>query len=297
VSVLEAVPSAGLLAGVWRLLVPAERREEFVGDLVEQAHDELAGRSPAQVGLWLWGQTLHSAPSLLVARARRLSRRAMGYGGRRLVAQGAPGLLGGRLEQRSWSVPMAVSVSAHVLALAALALLTVGQLDPIDAPWVSVALRRAFAPAMPTMAAAPAKPESLAVRSHRKAHPRPVAAPVAAQPLLAAQAPAEAPIEDPIVHNVVVVLPPVVAEKRCLSCPTPRLPPAFVRLGAPQQVLVKTCVGSKGDVTSVKVVRGLSPDADAGVVETVRRWRFSPHAVGDHPVPFCYPTRFLFTMN
>jgi hypothetical protein len=33
------------------------------------------------------------------------------------------------------------------------------------------------------------------------------------------------------------------------------------------------------------------------VVDTVRGWRFSPHAVGDHPVPFCYPTRFVFTMN
>jgi TonB family protein len=89
----------------------------------------------------------------------------------------------------------------------------------------------------------------------------------------------------------------VVAEKRCLSCPPPKLPPAFVQLGVEQKVVVKTCVGAQGNVTSVDVVRGLGPLADASVVDTVRGWRFSPHSVGDHPVPFCYPTRFVFTMN
>jgi len=56
-------------------------------------------------------------------------------------------------------------------------------------------------------------------------------------------------------------------------------------------------VGAQGNVASVDVLRGLGPLADASVVDTVRSWRFSPHSVGDHPVPFCYPTRFVFTMN
>jgi outer membrane biosynthesis protein TonB len=60
---------------------------------------------------------------------------------------------------------------------------------------------------------------------------------------------------------------------------------------------VKTCVGTRGDVTSVEVLSGLGPLADASVVGTVRGWHFAPPSVGDHPVPFCYPTRFLFTMN
>jgi hypothetical protein len=69
----------------------------------------------------------------------------------------------------------------------------------------------------------------------------------------------ETPIEDPEVQNVVVVLPPAVADKRCLSCPPPKLPPAFVQLGVEQKVVVKTCVGAKGNVTSVNVLRGLGP--------------------------------------
>jgi TonB family protein len=60
---------------------------------------------------------------------------------------------------------------------------------------------------------------------------------------------------------------------------------------------VKTCVGTAGDVTSVNVLHGAGVLADASVVDTVRAWRFSPPALGDHPVPFCYPTRFVFTMN
>jgi len=295
---LGAIPFGGLLSGLWRVLLAADRREEFIGDLVEQASADLPDRPPAEISLWLFGQTLHSAPSLLVARARRLARpgRLPGGLGSRQVAGGPGLLLGYRAEQRSWSLPMAVSVSAHAIALFVVFLFTVEQLQEIQAPWVRVDMKRAFAP---SLAMAPALPERAPARHSRR--PRlslrmtlgqaPVAAPL--PPALAS----EVPIEDPVVREVVVVVPPVVAEKRCLHCPAPQLPPAYVRLGARQQVDVKTCVGAKGDVTSVNVVRGLGGQADAGVVDTIRGWRFTPHAVGDHPVPFCYPTRFVFTMN
>jgi len=38
-----------------------------------------------------------------------------------------------------------------------------------------------------------------------------------------------------------------------------------VQLGVEQKVVVKTCVGAKGNVTSVNVLRGLGPLADASV--------------------------------
>jgi TonB family protein len=293
---LGAIPFGGVLSGLWRVLLAADRREEFIGDLVEQAGADLSDRPPAEISLWLLGQTLHSAPSLLVARARRLARpgRLPGGLGSRQVAGGPGLLLGYRAEQRSWSLPMAVSVSAHAIALFAVFLFTVEQLQEIQAPWVRVDMKHAFAP---SLAMAPALPEAPPPRHARRLRmtsqlaPAPIAAPL--PPALTS----EVPIEDPVVREVVVVVPPVVAEKRCLHCPAPQLPPAFVRLGARQQVDVKTCVGAKGNVTSVNVVRGLGGQADAGVVDTIRSWRFAPHAVGDHPVPFCYPTRFVFTMN
>jgi len=295
---LGSIPFGGVLAGLWRLLLAADRREEFVGDLVEQANADLPDRAPAEISLWLFGQTLHSAPSLLVARARRLARatRFPGGAGSRQVATGMPGLLlGYRGEQRSWSLPVAISVSTHAIVLCALFAFTVGQMEEIQAPWVQVALKRAFAPAPPTVAMAAAAPEQPQPRRARK--PRAMPRVAAQLPSLPLPAPAETPVEVPEVVKVVVTVPPAVSEKRCLSCPQPKLPPAFARLGARQQMVVRTCVGSNGNVTSVDVVRGLSPLADAGVVDTVRGWRFEPHAVGDHPVPFCYPTRFLFSMN
>ena len=295
---LAAVPFGGLLSGVLRLLLAEERREEFVGDLVEQARSELCDRPAAHVGMWLWGQTLHSAPALLLARARRLARRAAGIshpGGRAL----AVGFVGHQEEARSWSLPMAISVSVHAVVLSTLFLVTLGQVQ-LDTSWVPVHLRGALALAPAPTMAEQTLPER---RPHRKRlSPRPVLAAVIA-PAVPAFTPVqsdlldEKPIEDPEVRTVVVILPPAVADKRCLSCPPPKLPPAFVHLGVQQRVEVKTCVGAHGNVTSVDVVRGLGPLADAGVVDTVRGWRFSPHSVGDHPVPFCYPTRFVFTMN
>jgi TonB family protein len=298
---LGSIPGGGLLSGLLRLLLAEERREEFVGDLVEQAHAELSDRPPAEIALWLWGQALHSAPTLLVARVRRFARAGFHPGAPRVAAGSL--LLGGRMEARSWPLPMAISVSVHAVAVSVLFVLTLGQMEELQAPWVRVGLHRAFARLAPTTSMAQELPAPQPRRHHRARLPLRPASPLAmepvAPPLPAAigEASPETPIEDPEVRKVVVVLPPAVADKRCVSCPAPKLPPAFVQLGAEQKVVVKTCVGSQGNVTSVDVLRGLGPLADASVVDTVRSWRFTPHSVGDHPVPFCYPTRFVFTMN
>jgi TonB family protein len=290
---VAAIPFGGLLVHVWRVLLAADRRDEFVGDLIEQANGELADRPPGEVGRWLWQQTLSSAPWLLALRVRQFLRRANRWAARAAAPAGVPlSLMGWQSERRSWPVPVAISVSLHAVGIAVLAAMTLGQIEQLDAPWVPVALKRAFA-ATHVVAVAPAVAPVAPVRRHKPRTTRPAMAELPAPPIQD-----EIPFEDPVERKLVIIdEPPPVADKRCIFCPAPTLPPAFVRLGSSQQVVVKTCVGSKGDVTSVDVVRGLGALADARVIDTVRSWRFSPHAVGDHPVPFCYPTRFVFTMN
>jgi hypothetical protein len=53
----------------------------------------------------------------------------------------------------------------------------------------------------------------------------------------------------------------------------------------------------RGAVTSVDVLRGLDPSFDTRVRQTISGWQFSPHMLDGHPVPFCYPTRFIFAMR
>ena len=92
-------------------------------------------------------------------------------------------------------------------------------------------------------------------------------------------------------------LPPRVGEKRCLSCPAPQLPHPYARLGLGREMLVKTCVSTRGTVKSVEVLSGFEPAVDARVIETIRGWRLAPFSVDGHAVPFCYETRFLFTTH
>jgi TonB family protein len=315
---LGTIPLGRLLSRVLRLLVSSDRREEFVGDLVEQVNEERTGSSPWQIGLWLWGQTLHSAPSLLALRVRRLARRggllSSGFGRPQRRPVAPLGVLASeRATARSWPVPMAVSVTVHALALFSLVGWTLRQIEEVEQPWVPVVISRALAPRGPlpleaTPARDPQPPRPARAeprpRKARAATPRPIERAPVPPPEVLISPPAEwaADMDLWLEHEArppaaPVALPPQVAEKRCLSCPPPRLPPAYVRLGAEQQILVKTCVDASGDVTSVDVLRGLGATADAGIVDTVRGWRFAPHSVDDHPVPFCYPTRFVFAMN
>jgi hypothetical protein len=90
------------------------------------------------------------------------------------------------------------------------------------------------------------------------------------------------------------ILPPHVGEKSCVSCPMPQLPPAFLRVGMAQSILARICVGADGNVSSIKILTGVSEVADAGVAETLRQWRFAPPEIDGRPVPFCYVSRFEF---
>jgi TonB family protein len=89
-------------------------------------------------------------------------------------------------------------------------------------------------------------------------------------------------------------LPPQIGEKACLSCPPPQLPPAYRRAGVSLQALVKICVDARGQVRTVNVLKGISATVDAEIASTIRRWRYSPHAINGNPVPFCYATLFTF---
>jgi TonB family protein len=304
---LATIPGGRLLERLLALLLSPDRRDEFVGDLVEQARQEQGGRPPLRIGLWLWGQTLHSAPALVTLRLRRLGRRSLlALRPSARAPHGWAALGSDRAAARSWPVPMAVSVTLHALALVTLVSWTLGvveEVGPPRPPWVPVVIGRATLPLgespVPTVGPHDSEPDAPpAGRPQRRSRPAPRVQPAPVNTEGATFLADDLGSYDHIPADVVKIhLPPLVAEKRCISCPKPRLPPAYARLGAEQQILVKTCVAATGDVTSVDVLRGLGAGADAGVVDTVRSWRFSPHSVGDHPVPFCYPTRFIFAMN
>jgi TonB family protein len=296
---LARIPGGTLLSALLRLLVPDQRSEEFVGDLVEEAHRELPHASSTRLACWLWSQTLCSLPALVAHRARRLlsaPRHPLPFC-TQLTAMPSIRV------HRSWPLSVALTAAAHLVAGAVVIILAfapVEELQPTRIPVVlSALLPTRTPPAAP--AAAPviqdqAEPRRIppARRSPRTPLPTTLVDPLpAGEPTRPADpcAPGCAGDEPP------VRIPPRVAEKRCLSCPPPHLPTVFQQLGMEQQMLVRSCVNARGAVTSVDVLRGLDPTVDMGVKKTVQAWRFSPHTLDGHPVPFCYTTRFVFAMR
>jgi hypothetical protein len=325
---LSRIPAGGLLAAVSRLLLSADRREEFLGDLVEEGSLRLRVGSPRDVAIWMWSQLLRSAPSLVGCRLRRLATRAQPLpGGGLLVAS--------RSGHRGWPLSLAVSVSAHALVLVAAVSWVFYRVEEIDPERFVIELPPAEladpGPAQPPkdvpVGFADLPAPTRAARPWRPARrPLPASVPLPAAPGDPAALPPGAAPEAPAVQRTAVLtsglpgffaptssrpsqpgmgskgpeprrLPPRVGEKRCLSCPTPQLPYPYGRLGVGQEMLVKTCVSVRGQVSSVQVIRGIDRTIDAKVVETVRGWRLLPYSLDGHAVPFCYTTRFLFTTH
>jgi periplasmic protein TonB len=307
-----------LYAALLRVLLPADRREEFVGDLLEEAATRRGGPPPGPLATWLWLETLQSAPALVALRVRRL-----------VAARGhQPALLmaGGRVGHRGWPISLAVSLGAHALLLVAVFTWTFARVDEIAPARAAIDLSSI----VPSEIVSPAPPAGAAVAPAFESPPE--ARPVARRPrpirrpfsltsdvpvLVADDAPpaaalaatpppddggpgeprAEAPdpsVTAPKATPARAAVAPLVADKRCLSCPAPTLPPAFARLGVDQEMKVKTCVNASGKVTSVDVLAGFDPMVDARVVDTVRGWHLVPYAVEGRPVPFCYATSFVF---
>jgi Gram-negative bacterial TonB protein C-terminal len=122
---LSRIPGGGLLSGLLHLLLSAERREEFLGDLVEEGALRLRLHTPVEVALWMWGQTLRSAPSLVGWRLRRLAtRHALPPGGGLLVAS--------RGGHRGWPLSLALSVSAHAIVILGVASWVFSRVEEID---------------------------------------------------------------------------------------------------------------------------------------------------------------------
>jgi hypothetical protein len=299
---LATIPSGALLSAVLGVLLSGERAEEFLGDLIEEAHLRRK-RDPSTVAAWLWSQTLRSVPALVGMRLRRFVARGQS------MSASSEVLVGGG--QRTWPLSLVVSVSAHALLLAAVSvwvLTRVEEVQPHRSP-VAVSL---FAPAP---APAPVSPVSTTGdpapvrpgRSMRRSRVQSVVVVTTAVPDSVTTSPREdelleptPPMPPPLAPVAapqpapLVRLPPQVAEKRCVSCPSPQLPETYARLGLAQEIRVKTCVGMDGNVTSVDVVDGVDSSVDARVVDTLRNWRLTPYLLDGHPVPFCYRTQFVF---
>jgi TonB family protein len=298
------------------LVLPPERREEFIGDLLEEA-EQRRNRGGLPSG-WFWGQVLRSWPSLAVARLRRAP------AGRVAVAvAGAPAGLAGifgdsRFAPRSLAV--VISVLLHIAIFAVMVVRSTWTVEELSGPSVPVVFWERWLPqSAPSFGEAKKAPP---VRERPTVRPRPNPKQVptpAVVPVVITPGPStgedsnriggprgEGTGDDgigectgdqcgPAPTPPAAVLPPRVGEKSCVSCPVPHLPPAYLRIGASYSVMVRICVDVSGRVESVKVLQGLGASADESVVATVSGWRFSPYKIDGRPVPFCYATRFLFS--
>jgi hypothetical protein len=182
---LDKIPCGALLSGVLRLGLGEERREEFLGDLVEEAYLRSCSHSRHQLARWIWAQALRSLPSLVGLRLQRLVAAALWS-----APHGRMVLAGSRVSHpRGLPLSLAVSVSAHALiVVAALGWLLsrVDELDPARAPfdlWETAVIDPGPETESNDTAAAPAGPpepaEQPAVRRARTARRRvlPSAAP------------------------------------------------------------------------------------------------------------------------
>jgi hypothetical protein len=212
------------------------------------------------------------------------------------------------------------------VAIAAVALLWVfARVDEIEPPRIPLDFAAALLPELPPAAVAtapsvkdePGPPRRLRGPRRAMVHLSSIAPPAFAPDVVAAlAAPVLAPesttrasqplrtsglqgesARAPRIADLPVRLPPRVGEKHCLSCPLPQLGPQHAVLALGQEMMVKTCVSARGEVTSVDVLRGFDAVVDARVTETIRGWRLSPYSLEGHPVPFCYATRFVFATH
>src|SRR5215471_1235726 len=70
------------------------------------------------------------------------------------------------------------------------------------------------------------------------------------------------------------------------------LPPAFNRAGIRLWALIKICVSKEGDVTDVKLVKGMDPSVDPLLREKAMSWKYRPYTIDGRSVPFCYSLRY-----
>ena len=310
----------------WMLILalPRERREELWGDLLEEAHHRRStGRD--WICVWLWLEVFRSLPWLFGRRLQRafFEARAPVVGvvsGTKAEGTAFAAFLGGtRMGGGRHPLSMGVSLALHLGVLVAGVGWALWRVDEVDPPRIPVVLNL---PHLPDVNAgdlgrpspAPKRPEKR--RPPRPRPPRAAVLPAQEPARVAAEEPGTAssatessgsgegpgetsatPCAGPGCNGGSRALPAELGERRCLSCPPPRLPPALLRLGLDREMLVRICVDTAGNVSKVTVLRGLGGGFDGDAVESIRRWRFAPLYLGKHPVPFCFPTRFIFKIQ
>jgi hypothetical protein len=215
--------------------------------------------------------------------------------------------------RRSWSLLAAVAL--HVVAAATAVGLAAWKVEELDTKEKVIIT---FNPVtIPPLAAAPA-PQPVKANEHRRADPlkpsprvrprnQPSAIPpteIGAKPEEPGDGPGIGPGSDtPCPPGATCtdvaapprMLPPRVGEKRCLSCPLPRLPPAYRQMGSVLVVLARICADATGRTTKVDILRGLGGDVDQQIAGVLQTWRFAPLELDGRPVPFCYVSRFVFS--
>jgi hypothetical protein len=304
------------------LLLPPGRRDEFIGDLLEEARQRAARGGNRSANRWLWSQVFASCPSLVVARLRRIPTSvavAVPIAVRSTAGSGALDrfLIGTARPPRSLAV--SVSVLLHIAVLGALLVRGAWAVDELAGPRVIIKFWNGL-PTLPPIFEEPAAPGPVRKVMRREIRPQIVRPQPAAVVLPTPVTPppgaggdgqgdgagnragleGDCPVGAPDCAGGGNPEPPRfvsprVADKSCVSCPLPQLPPAYLRIGTQQSILTRICVDAAGRVVSAKILSGLGGSADDGVIATIEQWRFSPYSVDGRPVPFCYVSRFVFT--
>jgi periplasmic protein TonB len=89
-------------------------------------------------------------------------------------------------------------------------------------------------------------------------------------------------------------LPPNLGALQKISGDEPPFPPSLRKAGLTYAIVAKICVSPGGAVSAITLMKKADPQLDAGVVSTVKTWRFRPLMANDTAVPFCYPATFQF---
>ena len=71
-----------------------------------------------------------------------------------------------------------------------------------------------------------------------------------------------------------------------------RVPAALQRRGQTFSATVNICVGPRGDVAKVDILRSAGPALDPQIVELLSGWRYRPLMEGGRATPFCYPMKY-----
>jgi TonB family protein len=113
-----------------------------------------------------------------------------------------------------------------------------------------------------------------------------------AQPVPEATAPAiSAAADEPLRVGGDVLRPEVI------SHPAPVYTPAARRARVQGVVILETVIDEQGDVTGVKVLKGLPMGLDQAAVDAVKTWKFKPATRNGTPVKVAYVLTLNFTLD